>query len=82
MCVLDVSFGYKEIPRTFGCVVMGSIVLFSWSSRLLLYYAGSGVNRVQVVSSVFSVRLFCFVQVKNVCRHGCMYFWLHSCLYV
>ena len=35
-------------------------------SRLLLYSAGSGVNRVQVVLSGFSVRLFCFVQAKTV----------------
>ena len=43
-------------------------------SILLLYSAGSGVNRVQVVVSGFSVRLFCFVQVKTLCRYGCMYF--------
>ena len=43
-------------------------------SRLLLCYAGSGVNRVQVVLSGFSVRLFCFVQAKTLCRSGCMYF--------
>ena len=28
----------------------------------------------QVVLSVFSVRLFCFIQPKTVCRYGCMYF--------
>ena len=32
---------------------------------MLVYSAGSGVNRVQVVLSGFSMRLFCFVQVKN-----------------
>ena len=36
--------------------------------------AGSGVNRVQVVLSGFSKRLFCFVQAKTLCRYGCMYF--------
>ena len=41
---------------------------------MLLYSAGSGVNRVQVVLSGFSVRLFCFVQAKTLCRDGCMYF--------
>ena len=46
MCVLYVSFGYKVMPRTFGCVAMGSAVLFILRSRLLLYSAGSGVNRV------------------------------------
>ena len=38
---------------------MRSVVLFIYRPRLLLYFAGSGVNKVQVVSSVFSVRLFC-----------------------
>ena len=39
-------------------------MLFILKSRLLLYSAGSGVNRVQVVLSGFSMRLFCFVQEK------------------
>ena len=43
-------------------------------SRLLLYSAGSGVNKVQIVLSGFSVRLFCFVQAKTLCRYGRMYF--------
>ena len=73
MCVLYVSFGSKVRPRTFGCVAMGSAVLFILRSRLLLYSAGSGVNRVQVVLSGFSVKLFCFVQAKFVCRYRCMY---------
>ena len=34
----------------------------------------SGVNRVQVVLSGFSNRLFCFVQAKTLCRYGGMYF--------
>ena len=49
------------MPRTSGCVAMGSAVLFILRSRLFLYSAGSGVNRVQVGLSGFSVRLFCFV---------------------
>ena len=49
-------------------------MLFIFRSRLLLYSAGSGVNRVKVVASGFSVRLFCFVQAKTLCRYGCMYF--------
>ena len=61
-------------PRTFGCVAMGSVLLFIVRSRLLVYSAGSGVNRVQVVLSGFSKRLFCFVQAKTFCRYGCMYF--------
>ena len=46
MCVMYVSFGAKVRPITFGCVAMGSAVLFILRSRLLLYSAGSGVNRV------------------------------------
>ena len=72
--VLYVSIGSKVRPRTFGCVAMGSAVLFIFRSRLLVYSVGSGVNRVQVVLSGFSVRLFCFVQAKTVCRYGYMYF--------
>ena len=74
VCVLYVSFGYKVRPRTFGCVAMGSVLLFIVRSRLLVYSAGSGVNRVQVFLSGFSKRLFCFVQAKTLCRYGCMYF--------
>ena len=66
MCVLYVSFGSKVRPRTFGCVAMGSALLFIVRSRLFVYSAGSGVNRVQVVLSGFSNRLFCFVQAKTV----------------
>ena len=73
MCVMYVSFGSKVRPRTFGCVAMCSAVLFIFRSRLLLYSAGPGVNRVQVVLSGFSVRLFCFVQAKTLCRYGCIY---------
>ena len=74
MVVLYVSFGSKVRPRTFGCVAMGSAVLFILKSRLLLYSAGSaGVIRVQVVFSGFSVILFYFVQAKTVCRYGCIY---------
>ena len=60
--------------RTFGCVAMRSAVLFIFRSRLLLYSAGSGVNRVQVVLSGFSKMVFCFVQAKTLCRYGCIYF--------
>ena len=49
MCVLYVSFESKVRPRTFWCVAMGSILLCIFRSRLLVYSAGSGVNRVQVV---------------------------------
>ena len=41
---------------------------------MLVYSVGSSVNRVQVVLSVFSMRLFCFAQAKSLSRYGCMYF--------
>ena len=68
------SFGSRLRPRTFGCVAMGSALLFIVRSRLLVYSAGSGVNRVQVVLSGFSKRLFYFIQEITLCRYGCMYF--------
>ena len=64
-CVPYVSFGSKVRPRTFGCVAMGSALLFIVKFRLLVYSAGSGVNRVQVVLSGFSRRLLYFVQAKT-----------------
>ena len=72
MCVLFVNFGSKVRPRTFGCVAMGRAVLFILKSRFLIYSAGSGVNRVQVVLSGFSVRLVIFCSCKN-----CLYVWLY-----
>ena len=54
-------------------VAMGSAVLGILMSRLLVYSAGSGLNKVQVVLSGFSVRLLCFFQAKTLCRYGCMY---------
>ena len=48
MYVMYVSIGSKVKPRTFGYVTMGSAVLYILRSRLFLYSAGSGVNRVQV----------------------------------
>ena len=63
-CVMYMSFGSKVRPRTFGCVAMGSALLCILRSRLLVYSAGSSVNRVHVVLSGFRMRLFCFVQAK------------------
>ena len=82
MWVLYVSFGSNVRPRTFGCVAMGSAVFFILRSRLLLYSAGSGVNRVKVVLSGFKVRLFCFVQAKHYVGMVICISWLHSCLCV
>ena len=60
---------------------MGSAVFIIFRYILLLYSAWSGVNRVQVVLSGFSVRFFCIVQTKTV---GMVVYisWLHSCLCV
>ena len=71
--MMYVSFGSKARPITFGCVAMGSAVLCNLRSRLLVYSAGSGMNRVQVVLSGFSMRLVCFVQANTVCRYSCIY---------
>ena len=73
MCVLYVSFESKVRPRTFGYVAMGSALFCIFRSGLLVYSAGSGVNRVQVVLSGFSMRLFYFVQAKPFCRYGSIY---------
>ena len=72
--VLYMSVGSKVKPRTFGCIAMSSALLCIVRSRLLVYSAGFEVNRMQVVLSGFSKRLFCFVQGKTVCRYGCMHF--------
>ena len=82
MCVLYVSFGYKIRPRTFRCVAMCSAVLFILRSRLLLYSAGSGVNRVQVVLSGFSMRCFVLSRQKLYVGVVVCISWLHSCLCV
>ena len=82
MCVLYVSFGSKVRPRTFGCVAMGSALLFIVRSRLLVYSAGSGVNRVQV----FCLDLVrgCFVLSRQKLCVGMVVCisWLHSYLCV
>ena len=61
MCVLCVSFESKVKPRSIEGGAMGSAMLVILRSRLLLYYTWSEMNLVQVVLSVFSLRLFCFV---------------------
>ena len=68
------ELGSKVRPRTFRCIAMGSALLFIVRSRLLVFSAGSGVNRVQAVLSGFSMRLFCFVKAKTFCMYGCIYF--------
>ena len=70
--MLYVCFGSKVRPIKFWCAAICCAVLFMLRSRLLVHSDGSGVNRVQVVLSGFSVRLFCFVEAKTLCRYGCI----------
>ena len=72
MCVLHVNLGSSVRPKIFGCMFMGNVVLCTVRPSCVLYSAGSGVNRVQVVLSVFRMRLLAFVQVCMSCRYGCM----------
>ena len=82
MCVPHVSFGSKFRLRTFGGVAMGSILLFILRSRMRLYSAGYGVNRVQVVLSGFNVRFLVLSRPKlYVGMVECISL-LHSCLCV
>ena len=64
------SFKSNVTLRTFRCVSMDSVVLLILRFRLLLYSSWSGLNRVHVVLSGFSVRLLCFLQTKTLCRYG------------
>ena len=79
--MLYVTFGFKVRPITIGCVAMASALLCIFRSRFLVYSAGSGVNRVQVVLSGFGMRLFCFVQTKHVGMVVCIS-WLNLYLCV
>ena len=65
----------KVRHTTFGCIAMGSAILFILKSRLFVYSAGSGVIIVQIFLSGFSVRLFLFCPGKTLCRYGWMYFY-------
>ena len=65
-------YGLRSDPEPLG--VLPWVVLCILRSRLPVYSAGSGVNRVQVVLSGLSMRLFCFVQTKTLCKYGCIYF--------
>ena len=57
-----------------GCIVHGCIVHGCIVHCAVLFILRSGLNRVQVVLSGFSVRLFSFVQAKSLCMYGGMYF--------
>ena len=69
------EFGVEgKAPKSLGALPYVVQCCLFFRSRLLLYSTGSGVHKVQVVLSGFSVRLFCFVQAKTLCRYDCMYF--------
>ena len=71
MGVLYVSFGSEVRPRTFVSIAMGSAFLCILGPYI--YSAGSCVIRVQGGLSVYSMKLYCFVQAKTLCRYGCIY---------
>ena len=62
----------KTQSRWVRCHGPCSIVYFE-----VLYSAGSGVNRVQVVLSGFSVRLLCFFQTKTLYIYICLYVYIY-----
>ena len=61
---------------------MGSALLFIVRSRFLVYSAGSGVNRVQVVLTGFSKRCFVLSRQKLYVGMVVCISWLHSYLCV
>ena len=77
MCVLYVSFGSKVRPRTFGCIAMGSALLFIVRSRLLVYSAECKLFCLDLIRGCFVLsRQKLFVGMV-VCIS-----WLHSYLCV
>ena len=74
MCVLYVSFGSKVRPITFGGVAMGSALLFIGRSRLLVYSAGSGVNKgcfVLCWQKLYVGMVYVFLGCTRTCVCGC-----------
>ena len=55
--------GSRRIPIVCGLMLMGSVVLFICSASCVLNSAGSGVKRVYVIVSGFSIILFVCVHV-------------------
>ena len=67
MCLLYVSLGSRVSPSIFGLMFMGSVMLSICSSSCVLYYAGSGVKRVNVVLFGLRMRLFVSVCAISLC---------------
>lgn len=63
MCSAKFNLGSSVRPRILGCSTVGMAVLLILRLILWLYSAGSGVKRVAVDLSGFSVRLFAKVQL-------------------
>ena len=83
MCVLYVSFWSNVRPRICRYVTIGSAVMFILRSIWLVFSVGSGVNRVQVVLSGFSVRVLCFGCTPYLwCYLMCVIPSLYSVLYL
>ena len=72
MCLLYVSLGSRVSPSMFVLMFVGSVVLSICSSSCVLYSAGSGVKRVNVVLSGLRMRLFVRVHVCISCRYDWM----------
>ena len=62
MCFENFSFGSRVRPRILGSLTVGRVWFPIVSDRVLLYSAGSGLNRVVVVLSGFSVSWLVVVQ--------------------
>ena len=59
MCSPKVSLGSKVTPSIFGFLIVGIVVLFIESFKVVSYSAGSGVNNVEVDLSALSKRSCC-----------------------
>ena len=63
MCLLYVSLGSRVSPSILELMFMGSVMLSICSASCVLYSAGSGVKRVNVVLFRLRMRLFVCVHV-------------------
>ena len=77
MCVLYVSFWSRVRPKTFGCVAMGSAVLFLGPD---CSYILQGLESTEC--KLFSMRLFCFVHAKTFVGMVVCIFLACVCVYV
>ena len=68
MCVLYVSFGSKVRPRTFGCVAMGSALLFIYLSSYCCLYSSFVEQIFDNISSnvlyFYTVHMYPYMQDK------------------